>query len=56
MLPGATGEAVSVAHKATKAAVNVAESAKRGAATNLLTNQAVGLCLGRCVFFRKDNV
>ena len=42
MLPGATGEAVSVAHKATKTAVNVAESAKRGAATNILTNQAVG--------------
>lgn len=42
MLPGATGEAVSVAHKATKTAVNVAEASKRGAATNVITNQAVG--------------
>lgn len=42
MLPGATGEAVSVAHKTTKTAVNVAESGKRGAAANVLTNQAVG--------------
>jgi uncharacterized protein RhaS with RHS repeats len=43
LLPGATGEAVSVAHKVTKTAVNVAQSAKRGAATNVLTNQAVGV-------------
>lgn len=42
MLPGATGEAVSVAHKATKATVNVTEAAKRGAATNVVTNQVVG--------------
>ena len=42
MLPGATGAAVSVAHKTTKTAVNVAESGKRGAAANVLTNQAVG--------------
>jgi RHS repeat-associated protein len=43
LLSGATGEAVSVAHKVTKTAVNVAQSAKRGAATNVLKNQAVGV-------------
>jgi uncharacterized protein RhaS with RHS repeats len=42
MLPGATGEGVSLAHKATKTAANVTEAGKRGAATNVLANQAVG--------------
>ncbi|WP_040552686.1 RHS repeat-associated core domain-containing protein, partial [Rheinheimera nanhaiensis] len=42
ILPGAVGEGVSVAHKATKVGANVAEAGKRGAATNVITNQVVG--------------
>ncbi len=60
MLPGATGEAASVAHKTTKAVVNVAESAKRGAACsgrlNPSTILAVVLPLTKRFSMAKDNV
>ena len=42
MLPGVTGEVVSVAHKMTRTAANVAEASKRGAAASVMMNQVLG--------------